>query len=150
VETLCLANRQASIGRDWFPEKTWLQTIQARVSGQRRAKRGVFPRAPSRLRKCLSEARNGHLRLWSGLIGADSAKHPAPRHKQSYADQTGSCASAASRHRRTVITSNRSPVKIICLTRVLPLSASTRRYSRMSIQRVSPFESRITSITGKT
>ncbi len=53
-----------------------------------------------------------------------------------------------SRHRRTLITSKRSPSKMICLTGFLPLSVACFSQSRTSIQRTSPSELRITSITG--
>src|SRR6185295_11863580 len=52
----------------------------------------------------------------------------------------GRARSASSRHRRTLITSKRSPLKSICFTGFLPLSLSRLRWSRTSIQRISPSE----------
>lgn len=54
-----------------------------------------------------------------------------------------------SRHRLTLITSNRSPEKTICVTGLVPLADSRLSQSRNSIQRNSPSELRMTSMTGK-
>jgi hypothetical protein len=56
--------------------------------------------------------------------------------------------SVLSRNRHTLITSKRSPVKMIWVIGLLPLPLSRLRYSLTSIQRISPSDVRITSITG--
>ena len=56
--------------------------------------------------------------------------------------------SVSSRHRRTLITSSRSPSKTICFTGFLPLLLARFSQSRTSIQRTSPSEFLITSSTG--